>query len=198
MFAGVGASRVRDLCAQAAKHSPCIIFIDETDTIGKSRDNQIGGNDEWEQTLNQLLSEMDGVDSSKSILILAATNRPEILDKVLLRPGRFDRWVIVDRPDLPGREAILPVHGKKVTLGADVDLKEVSRSISGATGADLANMVNEAAMRTIRLGRSYSWKTLWKRSLQGRKRRTGFSTPRKNAGWPSTKWATPWLRHDQV
>ncbi|MDR3333363.1 MAG: ATP-dependent zinc metalloprotease FtsH [Treponema sp.] len=153
MFVGVGASRVRDLFAQAAKHSPCIIFIDEIDASGKSRDNQMGGNDEREQTLNQLLSEMDGFDSSKSILILAATNRPEILDKALLRPGRFDRRVIVDKPDLPGREAILGVHGKKVTLGNNVDMKEISRSTSGATGADLANMVNEAALRAVRIGR---------------------------------------------
>ncbi|MDR3171335.1 MAG: ATP-dependent zinc metalloprotease FtsH [Treponema sp.] len=154
MFVGIGASRVRDLFAQAAKHSPCIIFIDEIDAIGKSRDNQIGGNDEREQTLNQLLSEMDGFDSSKSILILAATNRPEILDKALLRPGRFDRRVIVDKPDLPGREAILAVHGKKVTLGTNVDMKEISRSTSGATGADLANMVNEAALRAVRMERA--------------------------------------------
>ena len=154
MFVGVGASRVRDLFAQATKHSPCIIFIDEIDAIGKSRDNQMGSNDEREQTLNQLLSEMDGFDSSKSILILAATNRPEILDKALLRPGRFDRRVIVDKPDLSGREAILAVHGKKVTLGDNVDMKEISRSTSGATGADLANMVNEAALRAVRMGRA--------------------------------------------
>jgi cell division protease FtsH len=154
MFVGVGASRVRDLFAQAAKHSPCIIFIDEIDAIGKSRDNQMGGNDEREQTLNQLLSEMDGFDSSKSILILAATNRPEILDKALLRPGRFDRRVIVEKPDLIGREAILAVHAKKIPLAANVDLKEVGRSTSGAAGADLANMVNEAALRAVRLGRS--------------------------------------------
>jgi cell division protease FtsH len=154
MFVGVGASRVRDLFAQAAKHSPCIIFIDEIDAIGKSRDNQMGGNDEREQTLNQLLSEMDGFDSSKSILILAATNRPEILDKALLRPGRFDRRVIVDKPDLPGREAILAVHGKKVTLDSAVDMQEISRATSGATGADLANMVNEAALRAVRMDRA--------------------------------------------
>jgi cell division protease FtsH len=154
MFVGLGASRVRDLFEDAAKHAPCIIFIDEIDAIGKSRDNQLGTNDEREQTLNQLLSEMDGFDSSKGILILAATNRPEILDKALLRPGRFDRRVIVERPDLPGREAILAVHARKIPLGSDVDLKEISRSTSGATGADLANMVNEAALRAVRLGRS--------------------------------------------
>ncbi|MDR1445139.1 MAG: ATP-dependent zinc metalloprotease FtsH [Treponema sp.] len=154
MFVGLGASRVRDLFAEAGKHAPCIIFIDEIDAIGKSRDNQMGANDEREQTLNQLLSEMDGFDSSKGILILAATNRPEILDKALLRPGRFDRRVIVERPDLPGREAILAVHAKKIPLGADADLNEISRSTSGATGADLANMINEAALRAVRLGRS--------------------------------------------
>ena len=153
MFVGLGASRVRDLFAEAGKHAPCIVFIDEIDAIGKSRDNQIGGNDEREQTLNQLLSEMDGFDSSKGILVLAATNRPEILDKALLRPGRFDRRIIVEKPDLPGREAILAVHARKIPLGAGVDLKEISRSTSGATGADLANMVNEAALRALRLGR---------------------------------------------
>jgi cell division protease FtsH len=156
MFVGVGASRVRDLFGEAAKHAPCIIFIDEIDAIGKSRDSQIGGggNDEREQTLNQLLAEMDGFDSSKGILILAATNRPEILDKALLRPGRFDRRVIVENPDLPGREAILAVHAKKVSLGPDVDLREISLATSGATGADLANMVNEAALRAVRVGRT--------------------------------------------
>ncbi|MDR3160256.1 MAG: ATP-dependent zinc metalloprotease FtsH [Spirochaetaceae bacterium] len=154
MFVGVGASRVRDLFEQAGKHAPCIIFIDEIDAIGKSRDNQIGSNDEREQTLNQLLSEMDGFASSKAILILAATNRPEILDKALLRPGRFDRRVIVEKPDLPGREAILAVHGKKVVLGEGVDFRAIALSTSGATGADLANMVNEAALRAVRLGRA--------------------------------------------
>jgi cell division protease FtsH len=155
MFVGVGASRVRDLFEQAAKHAPCIIFIDEIDAIGKSRDSQmVGGNDEREQTLNQLLSEMDGFDSSKGILILAATNRPEILDKALLRPGRFDRRIIVEKPDLPGREAILAVHAKKVILDNSVKLREIALATSGATGADLANMVNEAALRAVRLGRA--------------------------------------------
>jgi cell division protease FtsH len=154
MFVGVGASRVRDLFGEAAKHAPCIIFIDEIDAIGKSRDTHLGGNDEREQTLNQLLAEMDGFDSSKGVLILAATNRPEILDKALLRPGRFDRRIIVENPDLPGREAILAVHAKKVTLGPDVKLREIGLATSGATGADLANMVNEAALRAVRLGRT--------------------------------------------
>ncbi|HML45260.1 MAG TPA: ATP-dependent zinc metalloprotease FtsH [Clostridia bacterium] len=153
MFVGVGASRVRDLFEQAKKNAPCIIFIDEIDAIGKSRDNQIGGNDEREQTLNQLLAEMDGFDSSKGIVILAATNRPEILDKALLRPGRFDRRIVVERPDLPGREAILRVHVSKVQLGPDVNLREMALATSGATGADLANMVNEAALRAVKMDR---------------------------------------------
>ena len=154
MFVGVGASRVRDLFKQAAQHAPCIIFIDEIDAIGKSRDNQLGTNDEREQTLNQLLSEMDGFDSSKGIVILAATNRPETLDKALLRPGRFDRRIIVEKPDLKGREAILEVHIKNVKKEDTVDLHEIALATSGAVGADLANMVNEAALRAVRMGRS--------------------------------------------
>ena len=150
MFVGVGASRVRDLFKEAEKMAPCIIFIDEIDSIGKSRDNQMQSNDEREQTLNQLLSEMDGFDSSKGIVILGATNRPEILDKALLRPGRFDRRVIVDRPDFKGREAILAVHAKNVNLGEDVDLAEIAKSTPGAVGADLANIINEGALRAVR------------------------------------------------
>ena len=150
MFVGVGASRVRELFREAEQKAPCIIFIDEIDAIGKSRDNQFQSNDEREQTLNQLLSEMDGFDSSKGIVILGATNRPEILDKALLRPGRFDRRVIVDRPDLIGREAILKVHAKDVCLNADVDLNEIAKGTPGAVGADLANIVNEAALRAVR------------------------------------------------
>ena len=153
MFVGVGASRVRELFKDAEQKAPCIIFIDEIDAIGKSRDNQLQSNDEREQTLNQLLSEMDGFDSSKGIIILAATNRPEILDKALLRPGRFDRRVIVDRPDLKGREAILNVHAKDVCLDESVDLKEIAKGTPGAVGADLANIVNEAALRAVRNGR---------------------------------------------
>lgn len=153
MFVGVGASRVRDLFAKAGKDAPCIIFIDEIDAIGKKRDNQVGGNEEREQTLNQLLAEMDGFESGKGILVLAATNRPEVLDKALLRPGRFDRRVIVDKPDLPGREAILKVHTKKVTMDSGVDLHAIALATSGAAGADLANMVNEAALRAVRMGR---------------------------------------------
>lgn len=153
MFVGVGASRVRDLFQQAEKNAPCIVFIDEIDAIGKSRDSKMGGNDEREQTLNQLLAEMDGFDSSKGVVILAATNRPEILDKALLRPGRFDRRVIVDKPDLKGREEILKVHGKNVKLDGDVNLGEIALATAGAVGADLANMVNEAALRAVRMGR---------------------------------------------
>ena len=153
MFVGVGASRVRDLFKQASAKAPCIIFIDEIDAIGKSRDNQYGGNDEREQTLNQLLSEMDGFDSSKGVVILAATNRPEILDKALLRPGRFDRRIIVEKPDLKGREDILKVHIKNVKVSSDIDLHEIALATSGAVGADLANMVNEAALRAVRMKR---------------------------------------------
>ncbi len=153
MFVGVGASRVRDLFDEAKKQAPCIIFIDEIDAIGKTRDTRLGGNDEREQTLNQLLAEMDGFDSSKGILILAATNRPEILDPALLRPGRFDRRVIVDRPDLKGRVAILQVHSKKVLLDETVNLEEIALATSGVVGSDLANMINEAAILAVKHGR---------------------------------------------
>ncbi len=153
MFVGVGASRVRDLFENAKKNTPCIIFIDEIDAIGKRRDNQLGSNDEREQTLNQLLAEMDGFDSGKGIVVLAATNRPEVLDKALLRPGRFDRRIIVDKPDLIGREAILKVHAAKVKLDSDVNLREIALATSGATGADLANMINEGALLAVKEGR---------------------------------------------
>ncbi|HBM76137.1 MAG TPA: cell division protein FtsH [Clostridiaceae bacterium] len=154
MFVGVGASRVRDLFKQAEQKAPCIVFIDEIDAIGKSREGTIGGNDEREQTLNQLLSEMDGFDSSKGVIILAATNRPEVLDKALLRPGRFDRRVIVDKPDLKGRIAILQVHTKNIKLGDDINLEAIAMATAGAVGADLANIVNEAALRAVRMGRN--------------------------------------------
>ena len=153
MFVGVGASRVRELFKEAEGKAPCIIFIDEIDAIGKSRDNQYQSNDEREQTLNQLLSEMDGFDSTKGIVILAATNRPDVLDKALLRPGRFDRRVTVDKPDLKGREAILKVHSKDVCLDDKVDLNEIAKGTPGAVGADLANIVNEAALRAVRQNR---------------------------------------------
>ncbi len=150
MYVGVGASRVRDLFKEATKNAPCIIFIDEVDAIGKSRDSRYGGNDEREQTLNQLLSEMDGFDTSKGIFILAATNRPEILDKALLRPGRFDRRIIVDKPDLKGRVDTLKVHSKDVHLDDTVDLEEIGLATAGAVGSDLANMVNEAAINAVK------------------------------------------------
>ena len=153
MFVGVGASRVRDLFKEAAKMAPCIIFIDEIDTIGKSRDNRMGGNDEREQTLNQLLAELDGFDPSKGIIVLGATNRPEVLDKALLRPGRFDRRITIDRPNLAGRLATLQVHTRKIKLSEDVDLKKIALATAGCVGADLANLVNEAALRAVRNGR---------------------------------------------
>ena len=154
MFVGVGASRVRDLFKNATENAPCIIFIDEIDAIGRSRDSRMGGNDEREQTLNQLLSEMDGFDSTKGLLVLGATNRPEVLDPALLRPGRFDRRVVVDKPDLNGRINILKVHSKDVLLDESVDFKEIALATSGAVGADLANMMNEAAINAVKHGRN--------------------------------------------
>ncbi len=153
MFVGMGASRVRDLFQQAAKVAPCIIFIDEIDAVGRSRDTRYGSNSEQEQTLNQLLSEIDGFEPSKGIVCLAATNRPEILDKALLRPGRFDRRIIVDRPNLQGRLDTLKVHTRKIKLSEDVDLRKIAQATAGAVGADLANLVNEAALRAVRQGR---------------------------------------------
>jgi cell division protease FtsH len=154
MFVGMGASKVRDLFNQANEKAPCIVFIDEIDTIGKKRDaGALGGNDEREQTLNQLLTEMDGFDGSRGVVILAATNRPDVLDPALLRPGRFDRRVPVELPDLAGREAILRVHAKKVALAEDVDFNAIARASAGCSGAELANLVNEAALRAVRMGR---------------------------------------------
>jgi len=153
MFVGMGASRVRDLFQQAAKVAPCIIFIDEIDAVGRSRDNRFGNNSEQEQTLNQLLSEIDGFEPSKGIVCLAATNRPEVLDKALLRPGRFDRRIIVDHPNLQGRLDTLKVHTRKIRLSEDVDLRKIAQATAGAVGADLANLVNEAALRAVRKGR---------------------------------------------
>ena len=153
MFVGMGASRVRDLFQQAAKVAPCIIFIDEIDAVGRARDNRFGNNSEQEQTLNQLLSEIDGFEPSKGIVCLAATNRPEILDKALLRPGRFDRQIIVDKPNLQGRLDTLKVHTRKIKLSEDVDLRKIAQATAGAVGADLANLVNEAALRAVRKGR---------------------------------------------
>ena len=153
MFVGMGAARVRDLFKEANKMAPCIVFIDEIDTIGKSRDNRMGGNDEREQTLNQLLAALDGFDPGKGVILLAATNRPEVLDQALLRPGRFDRRIIVDRPNLAGRLATLQVHTRKIKLSEDVNLKKIALATAGCVGADLANLVNEAALRAVRLGR---------------------------------------------
>ena len=155
MFVGMGASRVRDLFKEAAKVAPCIIFIDEIDAVGRSRDSRYGGNSEHEQTLNQLLSEIDGFDSTKGIVCLGATNRPEILDKALLRPGRFDRRIVVDRPNLQGRLDTLKVHTRKIKLAEDVDLHKIAQATAGAVGADLANLVNEAALRAVRNGRKF-------------------------------------------
>ena len=155
MFVGMGAAKVRDLFKQAKEKAPCIVFIDEIDAIGKKREGNIGGNDEREQTLNQLLTEMDGFEDNSGVIILAATNRPEALDPALTRPGRFDRRVPVELPDLKGREEILRVHARKVKLGENVDFNKVARMASGASGAELANIVNEAALRAVRDGRSY-------------------------------------------
>ena len=156
MFVGMGTAKVRDLFKQANEKAPCIVFIDEIDTIGKKRDGQIGGNDEREQTLNQLLTEMDGFDGSKGVVILAATNRPDSLDPALLRPGRFDRRIPVDLPDLQGREDILKVHAKKIKIADNVDFREIAKAASGASGAELANIVNEAALRAVRQGRRFA------------------------------------------
>ena len=156
MFVGMGAARVRDLFKQAQEKAPCIVFIDEIDAIGQKRNSgQFGGNDEREQTLNQLLSEMDGFDGSKGVVILAATNRPETLDKALLRPGRFDRRIPVELPDLKGREAILKVHATNIKMSNDIDFNAIARATSGASGAELANIINEAALRAVKLGREY-------------------------------------------
>ena len=157
MFVGRGAAKVRDLFKQANEKAPCIIFIDEIDTIGKKRDGQFsGGNDEREQTLNQLLTEMDGFDGSKGVVVLAATNRPDSLDPALLRPGRFDRRIPVELPDLQGRIDILKVHAKKIRLAEDVDFEPIAKTAAGASGAELANIVNEAALRAVRAGRQYA------------------------------------------
>jgi cell division protease FtsH len=156
MFVGMGASKVRDLFSQAKEKAPCIVFIDEIDAIGKKRDGHVGGNDEREQTLNQLLTEMDGFEGNTGVIILAATNRPESLDPALTRPGRFDRRVPVELPDLKGREAILRVHAQKIKVADNVDFKQIARMASGASGAELANIINEAALRAVRDNRKYA------------------------------------------
>ena len=166
MFVGMGASKVRDLFKQAKEKAPCIVFIDEIDAIGKKRDGQLGGNDEREQTLNQLLTEMDGFEGNNGVIILAATNRPEALDPALTRPGRFDRRVPVELPDLKGREEILKVHAKKIKVGDDVDFTHVARMASGASGAELANIVNEAALRAVRDGRRFATQSDLEESIE--------------------------------
>ena len=166
MFVGMGASKVRDLFRQAKEKAPCIVFIDEIDAIGKKRDGQVGGNDEREQTLNQLLTEMDGFESNNGVIILAATNRPESLDPALTRPGRFDRRVPVELPDLKGREEILKVHAKKIKVAEDVDFNKIARMASGASGAELANIVNEAALRAVRAGRRFATESDLEESIE--------------------------------
>ena len=166
MFVGMGASKVRDLFKQAKEKAPCIVFIDEIDAIGKKRDGQIGGNDEREQTLNQLLTEMDGFEGNNGVIILAATNRPESLDPALTRPGRFDRRVPVELPDLHGREEILKVHAKKIKTAEDVDFHKIARMASGASGAELANIINEAALRAVRNGRNFATQSDLEESIE--------------------------------
>ena len=166
MFVGMGASKVRDLFKQAKEKAPCIVFIDEIDAIGKKRDGQVGGNDEREQTLNQLLTEMDGFEGNNGVIILAATNRPESLDPALTRPGRFDRRVPVELPDLKGREEILKVHAKKIKLSEDADFKQIARMASGASGAELANIINEAALRAVRDGRKFATQSDLEESIE--------------------------------
>ena len=166
MFVGMGAAKVRDLFKQANEKAPCIVFIDEIDTIGKKRDGQIGGNDEREQTLNQLLTEMDGFDGSKGVVILAATNRPDSLDPALLRPGRFDRRIPVELPDLQGREEILKVHAKKIKIADNVNFYEIAKAAAGASGAELANIVNEAALRAVRSGRRFATQADMEESIE--------------------------------
>lgn len=185
MFVGMGAAKVRDLFKQANEKAPCIVFIDEIDAVGKKRESgQIGGNDEREQTLNQLLSEMDGFDGSKGVVILAATNRPESLDPALLRPGRFDRRIPVELPDLKGREDILKVHAAKIKIADNVDFNAIARTAAGASGAELANIVNEAALRAVRDGRKFATQTDLMESVEvviaGYQKRTVFFQRKKN------------------
>ena len=193
MFVGVGASRVRDLFQEASKVAPAIIFIDEIDAIGRSRDSRLGGNDEREQTLNQLLAEIDGFDSSKGVVILAATNRPEILDKALLRAGRFDRRIIVDRPNLEGRYQTLLVHTRNIRLAEDVDLKKIAQATAGAVGADLANLVNQAALRAVRMGRQTvnqeDLLTSFEVVIAGTEKKGTVLTDIESASWPITRSA---------
>jgi cell division protease FtsH len=197
MFVGMGASKVRDLFKQANEKAPCIVFIDEIDTIGKKRDaGALGGNDEREQTLNQLLTEMDGFDGSRGVVILAATNRPDVLDPALLRPGRFDRRVPVELPDLAGREAILKVHAKKVMLSDDVDFNAIARASAGCSGAELANLVNEAALRAVRMHRQTVNQSDLEESIEvviaGYQKKNKILSDDERASCPSTRSATRW------
>ncbi|WP_246804174.1 ATP-dependent metallopeptidase FtsH/Yme1/Tma family protein [Desulfosarcina cetonica] len=199
MFVGMGAARVRDLFTQAREKAPCIIFIDELDALGKARGaGMIGGHDEREQTLNQLLVEMDGFDARTGVVIMGATNRPEVLDPALLRSGRFDRQVLVDRPDVNGRKAILDIHAKHIKLADDVDLEVIAQKTPGFSGADLANVVNEAALLAARSQKSAvglaELDEAVDRLIGGLEKKTGSSIPRKRRSWPITKWVTPWWR----
>ena len=198
MFVGMGASKVRELFSQAKEKAPCIVFIDEIDAIGKKRDGQLGGNDEREQTLNQLLTEMDGFEDNTGVIILAATNRPDSLDPALTRPGRFDRRVPVELPDLKGREAILRVHAKKIKVAGDVDFGKIARMASGASGAELANIINEAALRAVRAGRHSATQADLEESIEvviaGYQKKNAILTDEKSALWRTTKSAMPWWR----
>ena len=197
MFVGMGAAKVRDLFKQANDKAPCIVFIDEIDTIGKKRDGGgMSGNEEREQTLNQLLTEMDGFDGKKGVVILAATNRPESLDKALLRPGRFDRRVPVELPDLKGREAILKVHGQNVKMSEDVDYNAIARATAGASGAELANIINEAALRAVRMGRSAVVQADLEESVEtviaGYQKKNAVISQRSAESWRTMRWAMRW------
>ena len=200
MFVGMGASKVRDLFRQAKEKAPCIVFIDEIDAIGKKRDGQVGGNDEREQTLNQLLTEMDGFEGNNGVIILAATNRPESLDPALTRPGRFDRRVPVELPDLKGREEILKVHARKIKVAEDVDYNKIARMASGASGAELANIVNEAALRAV-LPRSPISRRVSRSSSRAIRRKTPSSRIKRSGRLPITRSATrssPRCRHTRL
>ena len=201
MFVGMGASKVRDLFRQAKEKAPCIVFIDEIDAIGKKRDGQMGGNDEREQTLNQLLTEMDGFEGNTGVIILAATNRPESLDPALTRPGRFDRRVPVELPDLKGREEILKVHAKKIKVAEDVDFNKVARMASGASGAELANIVKEAALRAVRNGRRFATQADLEESIEvviaGYQKKNAIMTDQEKRIVSTTRSATPSSRRSR-
>ena len=198
MFVGMGASKVRDLFKQAKEKAPCIVFIDEIDAIGKKRDGQLSTNDEREQTLNQLLTEMDGFEGNNGVIILAATNRPESLDPALTRPGRFDRRVPVELPDLAGREAILKVHARKIRTAPDVDFHTIARMAAGTSGAELANIINEAALRAVRAGRTTVCEADLEESIEvviaGYQKKHAILSDQEKRWWPTTRSAMPWWR----